>query len=126
VDRAQAVYSYDGRTLFTPEFSLGLSQGDVSAAAPGFAAALAENNTGLSGHGLPALIIQGGQDVIVSDRVQELFVERLCTRGSAVRYVNYPLARHRDTRPAGFEQAIAWMMHLRSSEALAPTDCPVR
>lgn len=123
VDRVQVMYPYDGAALFTPEFNDALQQGDVSEVAPGFAAALAENSTGLTGHGVPALVIQGGRDVIVSDAVQERFVERLCALGSAVRYVNYPLARHRDTRPAGFEDSIAWMLQLRQSEASPPSDC---
>ncbi len=123
VDRAQLLYPADSASMFTDAFEAALRlRGDESAAV-GFLRALAENNTGLSGHGVPALVIQGGRDVIVSDATQERFVELLCEAGSAVKYVNYPTARHRDTRPAGFEASLAWMRSLLEPGALAPSDC---
>lgn len=124
VDRAQQVYPFAGAPMYTAAFERGLRQGDLSAAAPGFADALKANHTGLSGHGVPALVIQGGRDVIVSDRVQERFVAALCQAGSDVQYVNYPTARHRDTRPAGFEASIAWMHHMLVPDLPAPNNCP--
>lgn len=122
VDRAQQVYPYDGAGTFTPAFHRALQAGDPGAVAPAFARALAENETGLSGHGLPALVVQGGQDVIVRDRTQERFVDALCAAGSAVTYVNVATARHRDTRPAGFEPSLTWMWALADG-APAPSTC---
>lgn len=123
VDRAQVVYPFDGPSMYTPAFESALRRNDLHSVVPGFAAALDANNTGLSGHGVPSLVIQGGRDIIITDPVQERFVRALCNQGSAVRYVNYPTARHRDTRPAGFEASISWMRQLLAPGAVAPSDC---
>lgn len=122
VDRAQQVYPYDVAAAYTPAFSRALQAGRPEAAAPAFARALAANATGLTGHGLPALVIQGGQDVIVRDATQEAFVAALCAAGSAVDYLNVPQARHRDTRPAGFEATLTWVWTLVAGLP-APSTC---
>jgi acetyl esterase/lipase len=122
VDRAQQVYPYDGAGTYTADFHRALQAGDPGAVAPEFARALAANATGLSGHGLPALVVQGGQDVIVLDRTQERFVDALCAAGSPVTYLNVPTARHRDTRPAGFTASVEWMWALANG-APAPSTC---
>lgn len=109
VDRAQAVYPFDGADAYTVIFHTALQAGAAVAAAPGFARALEANATGLSGHRVPALVVQGGRDVIVRDATQERFVAALCAAGSDVVYLNVPTARHRDTRPAGFEASLLWM-----------------
>lgn len=123
VDRAQQIYPMEGRSMYTAAFNEALETGNLAAVAPGFATALNANSTGLSGHGVPSLVIQGGRDVIVSDAVQERFVERLCEAGSAVKYSNYPTARHRDTRPAGFEESLLWMRELLEAGRVPPSDC---
>jgi hypothetical protein len=122
VDRAKQVYPYDGAGTYTADFHRALQAGDPGAVAPEFARALAANATGLSGHGLPALVVQGGQDVIVLDRTQERFVDALCAAGSPVTYLNVPTARHRDTRPAGFTASVEWMWALANG-APAPSTC---
>jgi acetyl esterase/lipase len=122
VDRAQQVYPYDGAGTFTAAFHRALQTGDPASVAPEFALALAMNETGLSGHGLPALVVQGGQDVIVRDATQERFVAALCAAGSPVTYLNFPNARHRDTRPAGFDASLAWMWSL-VDDAPPPSTC---
>ncbi len=122
VDRAQQVYPYDGAGTYTAAFHRALQAGDPGAVAPDFAHALAINETGLSGHGLPALVVQGGRDVIVLDRTQERFVAALCATGSPVTYLNVPTARHRDTRPAGFDASLEWLWALVSG-APAPSTC---
>ena len=122
VDRAQRVYAYDGAGTYTPEFHRALQARDLGGLTPAFALALELNGTGLSGHGFPALVVQGGRDVIVRDATQERFVTALCAAGSAVRYHHVPGARHRDTRPAGFEPALAWLWE-RLNGTPPPTDC---
>lgn len=117
VDRAQQVYTLDGAGTYTPAFHEALQAGDPASVAPEFALALAMNETGLTGHGLPALVVQGGRDVIVLDATQERFVEALCAAGSPVTYVNFASARHRDTRPAGFSASVEWMWALADGAA---------
>ena len=122
VDRAQQIYPFDVDAMYTPAFARALRAGTLARDFPGLHALFEENNTGLSGHGLPALVVQGGRDVIVHDATQERFVAALCARGSAVQYLNVRDARHRDTRPAGFEAAVTWIWD-RSAGLPAPSAC---
>ena len=122
VDRAQQIYPFDVDAMYTPAFARALRAGTVPIDYPGLYALFQENRTGLSGHGLPALVVQGGRDVIVHDRTQERFVSELCARGSDVTYLNVHDARHRETRPAGFEAAVHWI-HERSAGLPAPSHC---
>ena len=122
VDRAQQIYPFDVDAMFTAEFARALRAGALEEAFPQLAALFAENKTGLSGHGLPALVVQGGRDVIVHDRTQERFVAELCTMGSDVQYLNVADARHRDTRPAGFEASVQWIVD-RAAGRPAPSTC---
>jgi acetyl esterase/lipase len=122
VDRAQQVYSYDGAGTYDPEFHRALQARDLERLTPALALALEENRTGLSGHGFPALLVQGGQDVIVRDATQLRFASALCSVGSAVQYHHVPTARHRDTRPAGFEPALSWLWDLVNGAPI-PTSC---
>lgn len=122
VDRAQQIYPFDIDQMFTPEFATALRRGSVDRDFPGLYALFAENNTGLSGHGLPALMVQGGQDIIVRDPTQERFVRLLCAEGSDVLYLNVADARHRETRPAGFDPSVAWIFD-RVDGVPAPSSC---
>lgn len=124
VDRAQAHWPFDGSQMYAPGFLSSLTAGTLDQTHPGIKEILDENRTGLSGHGLPALIVQGGRDVIVRDPTQERFLAELCERDSRVLYLHYPEARHRHTRPAGFEDAVGWMKGIASAGA-APTSCPL-
>ena len=124
VDRAQAYYPFDGNLIYAEDFRASLYAERLEDTHPTIHQALDENRTGLSGHGLPALIVQGGEDIIVTDPTQERFLEELCEAGSRAQYVNYPTARHRHTRPAGFEDSIAWMKSIANGDA-APTSCPL-
>ena len=122
VDRAQTYYPYDADRIYDAAFAASLRADRLAQTHPDVKRVLDLNRTGLSGHGLPALIVQGGQDIIVRDPTQELFLAELCERGSDAQYVNYPQARHRHTRPAGFEDAVAWMKGIASGGA-APSSC---
>ncbi len=122
VDRAQQIYPFDIDQMYTAEFAAALRRGSVARDFPGLYALFVENNTGLSGHGLPALMVQGGQDVIVRDPTQERFVRLLCAEGSDVQYLNVRDARHRETRPAGFDAAVSWIFD-RAEGVPAPTNC---
>lgn len=124
VDRAQAYYPFDENLMYAPEFRSALYGGSLGEAYPSIKSTLDANRTGLTGHGLPSLIVQGGQDIIVRDPTQELFVAELCEAGNETLYANYPEARHRHTKPAGFEDAIAWMKSIAGGGA-APTSCPL-
>lgn len=117
VDEFQYYYPYDGKELYTPEFYEALYARDLARDFPDLARRLAENATGLSGHGFPALVVQGLQDIIITTPSQTEFVEALRAAGSEVEYLTLDGVRHRHTRPAGFRDSVRWIKELSGLEA---------
>lgn len=116
VDQAQRHYPFDGSRIYSPSFAASLYGHTLDRDFPEIHGLLERNATGLTGHGVPALIVQGEDDVIVRNETQTDFVRRLCGTGSEVLYLRYPAVRHRETRPAAFEESIAWMRGLDAGE----------
>ena len=119
VDEFQKYYPFDGNKLFRPEFYEALHGDRLAEEYPALAEALAANQSGVSGHGLPALIVQGDADAIVTTASQSRFVEELERGGSAVRYLVLKGIQHRYTRPAGFQASIEWLENLAASKTPA-------
>ena len=122
VDQVQLRYPFAARELYSEEFYMALFGFDLERKFPEIAEVLEENHTGLSGHGIPALMVQGEDDVIVWTTTQDKFVRGLCERGSEVQYLVYPGVRHRETRPVAFEESIAWMLSLADGQP-PPSSC---
>lgn len=118
---AQSYYPASPESLLRPEFTAALRNETLARDFPEIAELFAENDAGLSGHGLPAIILQGVDDPVVHIESQHRFVAHLCEDGSAVRYPNYLRTRH-ETRYIGFRDAISWMRELTSGRQ-APSDC---
>lgn len=121
IQEVQQNYPHDPGTLYHPAFATSLLDRTLDATHPELAALFEENDAGLGDHGLPAVVLQGTDDPVVTLESQNAFVLALCERGSAVRYPNYLRTRH-DTRYVGFDEAIAWMA-ARSAGEDAPSDC---
>ncbi|TFG79472.1 MAG: hypothetical protein E4H20_11960, partial [Spirochaetales bacterium] len=119
VDVFQYHYGFDYKPLYAPAFAKSLYGGRLAVDYPSLSARLAENHTGLSGHGLPTLVVQGANDFIVMPESQKKFVDALRTAGSDVVLNVYPGVSHRYTRMAGFADSIDWM-RLRAEEAGKP------
>jgi acetyl esterase/lipase len=117
----QSYYPSSPRDLYTSNFANALIKGNLATVFPAVYKILEENSTGLSGHGVPALILEGSEDVVVSVKSQEAFVKALCRAGSAVQYVLYKGRRH-DTRQIGFQTARSWMESLTRGES-PPSNC---
>jgi acetyl esterase/lipase len=124
VDEFQKYYPLDGRKLYRPEFYEALVTGRLLKEYPALAAALAANKSGLSGHGLPALVVQGEADLIVTAATQALFVDELRRAGSEVHFLLLKGVSHRQTRPAGFQASIEWMEKLAADAALPASGSP--
>lgn len=122
VDEFQSYYPADGSKLYQAEFYEALYGGGLTAAFPELHARFEENRSGLSGHALPALIVQGLEDTIVTPVSQSRFVSELCSMGSPVLYLKLPGVRHRYTRAAGFRASLDWMERLARGET-PPSDC---
>ncbi|MBU0928089.1 MAG: alpha/beta fold hydrolase [Spirochaetes bacterium] len=112
VDEFQAHFGYDYTKLYAPAFAKALYGGTLAAEYPELARRLAENHTGLSGHGLPALVIQGDADFIATTATQTKFVVALRALGSRVKFIVFPKVSHKYTRMAGFDASVAWMDEL--------------
>jgi acetyl esterase/lipase len=117
----QSYYPWSARDLFVPAFADALLAGQLRSRYPQIYAILRENSTGLRGHRVPALILQGSDDVVVDPESQREFARALCRAGSHVRYVPYTGRRH-DTRQAGFGEAVAWMQGIAAGRQ-PPSSC---
>jgi hypothetical protein len=118
---AQTYYPASPDRLFRAEFTAALRNGTLERDFPEVATLFARNDAGLSGHAIPAIVLQGVDDPVVHIDSQHSFVRRLCRDGSPVRYPNYLRTRH-ETRYIGFGEAIDWMRRLARGET-APSDC---
>lgn len=104
----QSYYPHDAGGLLKKAFLQALRNGTLAETYPSIAEIIEANNAGLGGHGVPALILQGTNDIVVSTASQTRFVEALRAAGSDVRYLIYDGARH-DTRQIGFYEALSWI-----------------
>lgn len=82
----------------------------------------ADNQPGQSRTGAPMLVVQGGADTIVDPAVTERFVDRLCTRGEEVDFLQLAGVGHvatgHDAAPAVFD----WI-EARFAGEPAPSSC---
>jgi len=105
----QFTYPYDVRGVFTERFYDSLMARTLASDFPEIKQILDENETGLTGHGVPVLMIQGNQDIIVTNGAQREYVNRLRASGSEVQYLEMEGVRHRQTRPAGFAESVRFI-----------------
>ena len=109
VDEFQYYYPYEREPLYTEAFYDALYSDTLSSEFPTFRRILDENESGLDNHGKPVLMIQGNQDIIVTNPAQRAYVARLRDSGSTVELVEMEGVRHRHTRPAGFAQSVEFI-----------------
>lgn len=117
----QGYYPGAPEALYRPEFAASLQAGTLAETHPALAELFAVNDAGLSGHGLPVMVLQGVDDPVVPLNDQHRHVAAMCDAGSAVRYPNYVRTRH-ETRYLGFEPAMDWMRTLADGQE-PPSDC---
>jgi acetyl esterase/lipase len=122
VKEMEVYYPFDGRELYTERFYNALHNGNLQREYPALYRRLEDNLAGLSGHDIPALLVQGTHDIIITPPAKKAYVSRLCDTGVPVQYREYGDARHRHTRPAGFRASIEWMEHLAAGRR-PPNDC---
>lgn len=108
----QSYYPGDPAQLFQDYFLSSLRAGTLERTHPTIAAIFQENSTGLTPHGVPALLLQGSDDIVVSPATQERFVRELRALGNPVDYRIYENTRH-DTRQRSFQDVLEWIDGLR-------------
>ncbi|MCQ3980577.1 MAG: hypothetical protein DPW09_44780 [Anaerolineae bacterium] len=120
VDGIFNYYSPNARQMYRPEFVEALFTDHLQTVVPAFKAALKTNAAGLSRDGvdIPALILQGTADQIVTPPSQMQFATSLCELGNYVTYVSYPAVDHSNIRLASFRDTINWI------ESVANGDLP--
>ena len=114
IDAVRAHYGNDPRELYQTAFREALYDGRLEDAFPALKEVLDRNSTGLAPSGIPALVVQGTADPIVSIQSQDAFVAKLCSAGGKVTYPTYPGLHHFQTRQVGFKDTLAWMETLRA------------
>ncbi len=122
IDAMPGYYGNDARQLYQPAFREALYNDRLGESFPGLQEALARNNAGLVPSAVPALVLQGGADPIVTAQTQGAFVARLCAAGGRVTYRTYANVHHFQTRQVGFKDTLAWMQTLLAGNA-PPTSC---
>lgn len=115
VNEFQLFYPFDGRFLFTERFYEALMNRRLGSEFPELKRILDENESGLSGHGIPTLMVQGSEDLIITNAGQREYVERLRNTGVDVTYFELEGVRHRYTRPAGFLLSVDFIESLRGN-----------
>ncbi|MCL4294276.1 MAG: hypothetical protein KJ077_01040 [Anaerolineae bacterium] len=111
VDGVFSYYSPSARQMYRPEFMEALFADRLQPVVPAFKAALEANAAGLSPDGvdIPALILQGTADQVVTPPSQTQFAASLCQLGNHVTYVSYPAVDHPNIRRASFSDTINWI-----------------
>jgi acetyl esterase/lipase len=104
----QSYYPADPKQLFRPEFVKALLSGQLDVEYPALYEVLRANSTGLGAHGVPALICQGTDDIVVYDDTQKAFAAALEASGVDTKLAIYPGSRH-DTRQVSFDDVQKWM-----------------
>ena len=107
----QAYYPDSPSDLFDPFFLKSLVAETLPHTHPAIATIFLENSAGLTSHGVPALILQGTNDIVIDRWDQDEFVVSLRELGSQVRYLVYEGARH-DTRQIAFPAVVDWIQKL--------------
>lgn len=122
VDEIDKHYGRDARAVYRPEFYNALYSNRLAESFPELKTVLDMNATGLARSDVPALIIQGGADPIVSTAAQNAFVRRHCALGADLTYRIYDGVHHFQARQFGFMDTLAWMESVLYNRS-RPSDC---
>jgi alpha-beta hydrolase superfamily lysophospholipase len=104
----QSYYPGTPEQLFERSFLDSLRAGTLGRTHPQIASILEQNRTGLAHHGVPALILQGTNDIVIDRRTQDKVVAAMVRVGNPVDYRVYQGSRH-DTRQISFPDVVAWI-----------------
>jgi dienelactone hydrolase len=107
----QSYYPDSPTDLFEPFFLKSLYAETLELTHPSIAEVLGLNSAGLTAHGVPALILQGTNDIVIDRWDQDDFVIALRDLGSTVKYYVYEGARH-DTRQIAYPKVVEWILGL--------------
>ncbi len=110
VDEAYDYYLGGEANIYRPEFSQSLYGGYLGFNFPAFKEALDRNDVGrVTNPQIPALLLHGSVDPIVTPQTNERFMRQLCRQGKSVTYYLYNNVHHFQTRQYSFVDTLQWM-----------------
>ncbi len=117
IDEAYVYYSDRPAEMYTPGFMDALYHdrlGDVSSLFNGWLDY--NNNDRRINPAVPALVLHGEIDPIVTPSTNRRFVTEMCEKGKNVTYHLYPGANHFTTRQHGFLDTLRWMQSILAGD----------
>jgi acetyl esterase/lipase len=124
VDGIRTYYPTNPKQAFQSEFAQDLLAFELGEDYPELARALQLNNAGFhpTAQDIPALLVQGSADTIVSNAQQRAFANKMCQLERRVRYSQYAGVPHTQTRQFGFRESVTWMNNILNGQS-APSTC---
>ncbi|HSH31737.1 MAG TPA: alpha/beta fold hydrolase, partial [Candidatus Saccharimonadales bacterium] len=119
IDRIYRRYGYDARAIYAPPFYDALYNNKLAQRYPAFKKVLDQNNSGLSKSTVPALILQGSTDTVVTVASQTDFLRQRCAAGAHANYTEYPGVNHYQTRQVSFKDSLSWMQAVQAGDVPA-------
>lgn len=122
VDEAFAYNSTSGAATYTEEFWAALSSEnpdqELREKFPVLAKLFEVNDAGITYLEYPTLFLQGTGDPIITAEAQQVFIDKLCSRGVPVSLQTYEGLHHWFTRQESFLDTNAWINALADSESV--------
>ncbi|AFZ67779.1 secretory lipase [Deinococcus peraridilitoris] len=117
-------YPHVAESIYRPEFLAALRSGQIQRYDANLARMLKSNAPGFAPQGrvIPALVLTGMTDPIVTANAQLSFMRKSCAFGRAIVQREYADANHFQARQFGFRDTLAWMEDL-SRGKVAPSSC---
>lgn len=115
-------YGYDAQSIYSESFFSALYGNNLDKEYPEFYKLLIENSSGLEQNDIPALVLQGSNDPIVTVSSQKKFLNKICQNQTKLTYIEYPGVHHYQTRQVGIKDSIEWMKNIINGN-VPPSDC---
>jgi pimeloyl-ACP methyl ester carboxylesterase len=110
VDEVYRYYPSAAQQMYKPEFIDALYGDRLGELYPEFKAVLDENHVGhATNTDVPALLLHGAIDPIVTAKTAETFLHQVCSLGKSVTYRLYPDVNHFLVRQNSFRDTLEWM-----------------
>lgn len=122
IGKIYQVYSSDPKSVFNTKFYNALFNNTLAQDFSQINKIFEENSTGLIKSEIPALIVQGNIDPIVTTKSQKEFMTKTCEAGNNITYIEYPGVHHYQTRQISFKDSLNWMQDILEGE-IPRSDC---
>lgn len=118
VSDVTAFYGNDGRRIFEATFYDALMNNRLETDFPEAKKFFDENSSGLKGNDIPAAVMQGSIDPIVTNKSQAEFISQSCDVGNKISYFEFPGVHHYQVRQASSQTSIKWMKDILDGKSV--------